>query len=248
MSARRTLVLAAIVASTLTLGASSARAVDPDSQLVGCDQANQQIELTASAHLDPSCTYTRGVEILTSNVTLDCQGAHIVTSDRRYGVYIHAPQSESLQNVTVRNCHVEGFLNNFHVEHEGFRDYTVENEYDNAFANILIEDSTSLNSRGVGIFVNGYVSGVTLRNLHVEGAGSTGIYLEHGSKDNVVENSTIVNNGFEENGPGGQTFDFAGATFWFCPIYYDIVYFSLFLFRSNQDISVSYFFFGENIC
>ena len=215
MSARRTLVLAAIVASTLVFPASSARAVDPDSELIGCDRADEKIDLTASAHLDPSCTYTRGVEILASNVTLDCQGAHLFTTDRRYGVYIHAPQSESLQNVTVRNCHVEGFLNNFHVEHEGFRDYTVENEYDNAFANILIEDSTSLNSRGVGIFVNGYVSGVTLRNLHVEGAGSTGIYLEHGSKDNVVENSTIVNNGFGENGPGGSTFDFAGITFWF---------------------------------
>ena len=48
-----------------------------------------------------------------------------------------------------------------------------------------IEDSTSLDSRGVGIFVNGYVTDVTLRRLRVEGASSTGIYLETGSKDMI---------------------------------------------------------------
>jgi len=211
---RFTCALVASALSSLVL-ASAAAALDPGSQLVGCDRKDQPITLTETSHLDPSCTYTRGVEIVASNVTLDCQGAHIAAPDRRYGVYIHAPQSQSLQNVTVRNCHVEGFLNNYHVEHEGFRDYTVENEYENAYANIVIEDSTSLNSRGVGIFVNGYVTGVTLRRLRVEGAGSTGIYLEHGSKDNVVEDSEIVNNGFGENGPTGQAFSFAGVDFWF---------------------------------
>jgi parallel beta-helix repeat protein len=88
-------------------------------------------------------------------------------------------------------------------------------EYENAFSNILIEDSTSLNSRGVGIFVDGYVTGVTLRNLHVEGSGSTGIYLEAGSKDNVVEDCDIVDNGYTENGPDGQVFAFGGIDIWF---------------------------------
>ena len=221
MSARRPLSLAVALATVFVLRSSPASALDPGSQPIGCDEATQPHTLTASAHLDPSCTYRREIEIVASNVTLDCQGAHVVADQslpggqRQRGIWIHAPQSVSLQNVTVRNCHVEGFLNNYHVEHEGFRDYTVANEYDNAFANVVIEDSTSLDSRGVGIFVNGYVTGVTLRRLHVEGAGSTGIYLEHGSKDNVVEDSTIVNNGFRENGPSGQTFDFGGLTFWF---------------------------------
>jgi parallel beta-helix repeat protein len=205
----------AVVAALLS-PVSQAAAVDPGSQLVGCDQADTAVTLNASAHLDPSCTYTQGIEIVASDVVLDCQGAHIVDpGGGRYGVYIHAPHAVALANITVRNCYVEGFLNNFHVEHEGFRDYTVDDEYDNAFSNIVIEDSTSLNSHGVGIFVDGYVTGVTLSKLHVEGAGSTGIYLEHGSKDNVVENSTIVNNGFSENGPSGQFFTFAGVTFWF---------------------------------
>jgi parallel beta-helix repeat protein len=193
----------------------TAAAVDPGSQLITCDRKDERIDLTGSAHLDPSCTWTRGVEILASNVTLDCQGAHIAAPDRRYGVYIHAPADVPLTNITVRNCWVEGFLNNFHIEREGFRQLAEGVEYDNGFSNIVIEDSTSMNSRGVGIFVDGYVEGVTLRRLHVEGAGSSGIYLEAGSKNAVVEDNVIVANGFGENGPAGGPRTFGGITFWY---------------------------------
>lgn len=210
------LVLAALAGAAL-LSSTHALALDPGSQLVGCDRAGELIRLDASSHLDPSCTYTRGIEIVASDVVLDCQGAHIATTDRRYGVRIVAPTDVALSNVTVRNCHIEGFLNNVHVEREGFRELPAGGEYEpeHLFSNILIEDSTLSNSRGVGAYVNGYVTGVTLRNLHVEGAGSTGIYLETGSKDNVVEGNRIVNNGFRENGPGGQPFEIAGVAFWF---------------------------------
>jgi len=209
----RPLVLAA--AASAVLLARAAHAVDPGSQLIGCDQANQPVTISVSSHLDPSCTWTRGVEIIASDVVLDCQGAHIAAPDRRFGVHIVAPTDVALSNITVRNCHIEGFLNNIRIEREGFHDLVEGAEYDHAFSSIVIEDSVILNSRGVGVFVDGYVTGVTLRNLHVEGAGSTGIYLEAGSKDNVVENNDIVNNGYTENGPNGQFFELGGATFWF---------------------------------
>jgi len=207
------ILLAAMAASLLV--PRHAGAVDPGSQLIGCDQADTQVTIAVSSHLDPSCTWTRGVEIVASDVTLDCQGAHIAAPDRRYGVHIVSTTDVALANITVRNCHIEGFLNNVHIEREGFRDLVEGQEYEHAFSNIVIEDSTILNSRGVGIFVNGYVTGVTLRHLHVEGADSTGIYLEAGSKDNVVENNEIVNNGYGENGPAGQFFTLAGVSFYF---------------------------------
>lgn len=191
------------------------RAVDPGSVPIGCELADTRVTISTSSHLDPSCTWTRGVIIDASDVTLDCQGALIAAPDRRYGVYIVAPTTVPLSNVTVRNCHVDGFLNGMHVEREGFRDLPAGVEYENAFSNIVIEDSSVRNTRGVGIFVNGYVTDVTLRRLHVENAGSAGIYLETGSKDNVVEDSTIVNNGYSENGPDGQFFELGGLTFWF---------------------------------
>jgi len=192
-----------------------ADADDPPLPLVGCDQADNQVELTASARLDPSCTWTRGVEITASDVVLDCQGARIVTTDKRYGVHITAPTDVALSNITVRNCYIEGFLNNVHIERNGFRDLAAGAEYDHAFSNIVVEDTVSMRSRGVGVYVDGYVTGVTLRRLHVKGAGSTGIYLEEGSKDNTVEDSDIVDNGYSENGPSGQLFQIGTSYVWF---------------------------------
>ena len=75
--------LSSLAAVAVLLTVSSARAVDPGSQLIGCDQADTPVTLSVSSHLDPSCTWTRGVEIVASDVVLDCQGAHIVTTDRR---------------------------------------------------------------------------------------------------------------------------------------------------------------------
>jgi parallel beta-helix repeat protein len=188
----------------------AAAAPGPGSQLIDCSQADERPEITVSSHLDPSCVWTRGVRITASNVVLDCQGAHLYGPDRQRAVEITAPVDIALSNITVRNCHMEGFLNNVRIIREGFRELAEGEEYENAFSNIVIEDCTSLNSRGVGIFVDGYVTGVTLRRLHVEGAGSSGIYLEHGSKDLLVEDCDIVNNGFGENGPYWQLFDQSG--------------------------------------
>jgi parallel beta-helix repeat protein len=211
----RTALLPALLLAAFLLPLRSARAVDPGSTLIGCDQADTQVTISETSHLDPSCIWTRGVQIVASDVTLDCQGAQIVGPTRRYGVYIVAPTDVALSNVTVRNCHIDGFLNGVHVEREGFRDLPEGQEYETLFSDIVIEDSAVQNTRGVGIFVNGYVTGVTLRRLRIENTGSAGIYLETGSRDNVVEDNTIVNNGYKENGPDGQFFELAGVTFWF---------------------------------
>ena len=204
------------MAATVAATARPARALDPGSQLVGCDRADTVVTLSASAHLDPSCTWTRGIEIVASDVVLDCQGARIApTTSRQRGILITAPTTVALANIVVRNCLVEGFLNNIRITREGFRDLPAGAEYDHAFSNIVVEDSTLRDSRGSGLFVDGYVTGVTLRRLRIEGSGSVGIYLEAGSKDTVVEDNDILDNGYRENSPSGQLYEFAGLTVWF---------------------------------
>lgn len=64
-------------AAAVCLAAAAAAAPAPGSQLIDCSQADSVVEMSVSSHLDPSCTWTRGVRIHTSNVVLDCQGAHI---------------------------------------------------------------------------------------------------------------------------------------------------------------------------
>jgi hypothetical protein len=66
------------------------------------------------------------------------------------------------------------------------------------------------------MFIDAFVTRVTLRRLRVEGAGSSGIYLEAGSRDNVVVDNEIVGNGVRESGPGGQAFSLGnGTNVWF---------------------------------
>jgi parallel beta-helix repeat protein len=183
--------------------------------LVGCDQAGAAVVLTASSHLDPSCTYA-GVEIATSGVTLDCQGAKIVSAPGASGrgILVRAPEGVALSDVIVRNCHVEGFLNSLRVTRDGFRTYAPGEEYLTPTSNIVIEKSTFKGSRGSGIFVDGYVEDVTLRSNTIDGAGSVGIYLETGSRRNRVQGNSIINNGYRENGSAGQLTTLAGTQFW----------------------------------
>ncbi len=202
--------LVGLVVTILGFAAAASAQPGPGSQLIDCSRAADLVEITQDSHLDPSCEWTRGIRIHTSNVTLDCQGARLYGPMRQRGIEISAPTDTPLANITVRNCEIEGFLNNIRITRDGFRELGEGVEYENGFANILIEDVTLLNSRGVGIFVDGYVTDVTLRRLHVEGSGSSGIYLEHGSKDTLVEDCDIIDNGFGENGPHWQVFDQSG--------------------------------------
>jgi hypothetical protein len=187
----------------------------PDSQLVGCDRAAEAVTVTVSSHLDPACTYTQGITVTASGTTLDCRGARIESLDRTgsRGVTVTAPTSVALTDVTVRNCVIEGFLNNVRVTRAGFKDLPPGDEYQNAFADIVLENSHLYNSRGSGVFVDGYVTDVTLRDLDIAGSGSVGIYLEAGSKGNVVERNHIHENGYKDTYGEGVPFDFGGTQF-----------------------------------
>ena len=187
------------------------------SVLIGCEHADERVAVTVTSHLDPSCVYTLGFEVTASDVTLDCQGATIRSAAGAggRGILVATPVDTPLRGVTVRNCTVEGFLNSLRITRDGFRTLPQGAEYENGTADIVVEDSVFRGSRGVGIFVDGYVEGVTLRRNQVHGAGSSGIYLETGSRRSHVEGNVLLGNGYRENGPGGQPFSFAGVDLWF---------------------------------
>ena len=182
-----------------------AAAVDPGSELITCDRADQRVEITVSSHLDPSCTWTRGVRDPGLRRHARLPGR---THRRRR---IVATGSTSTRRPTRRwrtsPCATATSRASSTTSTSSARDsaHLAEGvEYENGFSNITIEDSTQPElARRRHLRRTATSSGVTLRNLHVEGAGSTGIYLEAGSKNCVVENSTIVNNGFGENSPHG---------------------------------------------
>jgi parallel beta-helix repeat protein len=183
--------------------------IDPASTLIGCDQAANALTITGTSHLDPTCTYSGGITITSGSTTLDCRGAHVASAPDAggVGILVTTPSTADLADVTVRNCFVKGFLNGMRVSRSGFKTLTAGHEYEHGLANITIENSHIYGTRGSGLYVDGFVTGVTLRNLEIQGAGSVGIYLEAGSKDNVVDSNVINNNGYADTDPAGKPFD-----------------------------------------
>lgn len=182
--------------------------------VIGCDQAASAIQITTPGDyaLDPACTYTTGITITASDVELDCRQAVIddVEQDDGRGITITAPSDVALRNVRVHRCDIRHFLNNVRVSREGFKELAEGHEYDVQYENIVVENSRLTDSRGSGVFVNGYVTGVTLRNLDISGSGSVGIYLEAGSKGTLVERNHVHGNGYGDVTPEGIPFVIGG--------------------------------------
>ncbi len=192
-------------AAVATAGASHAA-------MVPCSQAAQRLTITASVQLDPSCTYSGGFDITESNVDFDCNGALIqgLPGTRALGIVVSTNANVNVDNVTIRRCRIDGFFNNIHLVRQGFRALARGREYDHHLRNVVIEQSTLTHSQGVGIYVNDYVTDTTMRSLVITDAGSTGIYLDHGSRRAHVLGNVLARNGFVENGPGGTNTNFAG--------------------------------------
>ena len=203
------------------LGAGSAAASAPTRgpvtwSTVGCDRAGERVTVTVDSVLDPSCTYTAGFDITGSHVTLDCRGA-LIRGTGGIGIMVQTPADVDMDDVTIRNCRVDGFLNSVHLRRQGFNALTAGHEYDHHLSGVNVVDSTLTNSRGVGLYVDGYVTYTTIRHVNIRGAGSDGIYLDAGSRYGRVVENVIQENGYRENGPlpEGTVTQFAGLTFRF---------------------------------
>ena len=189
----------------------------PGTQVLGCEHAREpRVEITVDTALDPSCEWAGGIEVTASGVTLDCRGARIVErSDdpRRLGIAVRSPAERTLEDVVVRSCVTEGFLNGIRVTRDGFRSLPAGGEFDTPLRRVTIEDTHVYRSRGSGIFVDAYTVGVTLRRVEVAGAGSVGVYLEAGSRDHRIEDSWIHHNGYGDVRPEGVPFEIGGVEF-----------------------------------
>jgi parallel beta-helix repeat protein len=213
---RRLRAFAAVLVLSVALGACQLAPPVAGSVLIACDQAANRITVTTDSHLDPDCVYTGGFDVTASDTTLDCQGATIHgPKSAGAGIVISAPVGSDLHDVTVKNCHVNGFMNGLKVTRPGFRDLPAGGEYEDDLDDIVITESSFTDTYGVGLYVDGYVTGVSVTHDTIRNAGSSGIYLETGSRGTTVAHNLLLQNGYRENGPGGQAFSFSGIDLWF---------------------------------
>ena len=137
-SATGTVLVGLLVAASWVVAAPAGAAAAPP--VVGCDQAANVVTVTHSVDLDPTCTYSGGLVVTRSHLTLDCRGARIDQGDGRSGVgiIITSPASVALTDITVRNCVVHGFGNGLLVTRPGVKAVAAGHEYDHDDSRIRI--------------------------------------------------------------------------------------------------------------
>src|SRR6476469_5431 len=209
MGARARHATALVAPAILVLGlaapaGAAAPSADPAPAVIGCDRAAHRIEVTVSSVLDPSCTYTAGFDITAADVTFDCRGALVQKAGGGIGILVETPADVDMAHVTIRNCRVDGFVNSIHLRRAGFNALPAGHEYDHPLDDVNVLDSILTGSRGVGLYVDGYVTNTTIRHVVVLGAGSDGIYLDAGSRYGRVVENVVAWNGYRENGPSPE--------------------------------------------
>ena len=120
-------------------------------------------------HLDPSCTYTRGIDITDvehhARLPRRARSRSRATSEDRQGILIETPVDVPLDHVTVRNCDVAGFTpNNLRDPARGLQGPRAGRRSTRTAptSDIRIEHSKFSARTASGIFLDGFVTGVTL--------------------------------------------------------------------------------------
>ncbi len=163
-------------------------------------QAPDPWVIRADTTLNPACVYRTSLRIVAGDLTLDCRGARIEPGKRQYGILIGGRQT-GISRVAVRNCHILGGGNGIFVgltEPDGDKTARLDREalYRLTPRDITLDKVWVEDSRGVGIYVDDYVTRLRILGSRVTDAGSPGIYLEHSTREIEIRDSLISGNGF----------------------------------------------------
>ncbi len=187
---------------------------------IECDALSpkQTVAIKGHSALSKNCDLTdKSVRFVldSSHSSLDCQGAALspmVDDESSASAITVQPKTDAaIDDIAVANCHVDGYGHALHIRQysnpnqryaRGFTDPAANRAL--APKDIRVINVSSINSNNSGIFVGDHVSKVTFNQLHIQNAGTVGLYLEFGSRDNVIENSVFVGNGFRPFKPNRE--------------------------------------------
>ena len=188
--------------------------------MIDCAQLIPKQTVTVKGHsaLSKGCDLTGQsirFELNESHSSLDCQGAVLSTmaddQSKASAITIKPKTDRAIKDIAVANCHVHGYGHALHI-----RQYSNPNQrYARGFIDpaanralaprdIRVMNVSSRNSINSGMFVGDHVHGVTFDKVHIQNAGTVGLYLEFGSRDNVIKNSVFVGNGFRSFKPNRE--------------------------------------------
>ncbi len=168
-----------------------------------CDPAVLQ-RIKGYTGLRPSCTCRRTIRITDSNTTLNCQGSRFVGPvPEKVGLTIDS-QGKPLSNVVVKNCKFNNFLSSGVRVTSGEQDVKKGTNHTeiyrrSPFRIVLDNMSVHNNNGGVGIYLDDYVSNVTVKNSSITRSGGAGVYFKHSSRHIKLIGNKITSNGFRDD-------------------------------------------------
>ncbi|MGM8885497.1 NosD domain-containing protein [Psychrobacter sp. 1U2] len=188
--------------------------------IIDCTQLTAQQTLNIKGHsvLSQGCDLSaKSVRFVldSSHSSLDCQGAMLSTAkgdeSKASAITIQPKTDAAIEDIAVANCHVEGYGHAVHIRQFSNPNQRYLKGLTEAAANralspqdISIINISSLNSINSGIFVGDHVQQVSFDSIRVQNAGTVGLYLEFGSRDNVIKNSVFIGNGFRTFKPNRE--------------------------------------------
>lgn len=163
--------------------------------------------LRGQVELNPSCSYTKTMNINNSDTEVDCRGATLDGSGvEKIGVNINS-KGKKLSNVVVKNCIIKNYtkygvlITSDIPHHKKSNDHKLN--YSTSPTGVTLDHLHIERSGSVGVFFNDYVSNSTLSNSTISLSKGVGIYLEQSSKKNTISNNLIEKNG-QWHGSTGQ--------------------------------------------
>lgn len=141
-----------------------------------------------------------GFLITSSNITLDCSGATLYGMGTVPSGILVDSRGKNISNIVIKNCIFQDFkYNGIRIGWSIF-DYlkpllNLGDLYNSHPSFISISDVDVINSGTTGIYIDDYVSNVVVDRVSVSDSGGVGLYLEHGSKKNIIRFSKFYDNG-----------------------------------------------------
>lgn len=192
----------------------------PPTTLIDCDTLTpkQTVKIKGHSALSPSCDLSnKSVRFVLnrSNSSLDCQGAQVSTiegdTSNASAITIRPDTDASIRDIIVANCYVDGYGHALHIRqfsnpNERYKRGLIDPAANRALTpqDIQVINVSSINSKNSGIFVGDHVHNVSFEHIRVQNAGTVGLYLEFGSRDNVIKNSVFIGNGFRTFKPNRE--------------------------------------------
>lgn len=178
----------------------------------------QTINIKGHSALSQGCDLTaKSIRFVldSSHSSLDCQGATLTTmaddESTASAITIQPKTDAAIEDIAVANCHVTGYGHALHIRqfsnpNQRYQRGLIAPSANRALAprDIRIINVSSLNSINSGIFVGDHVQKVSFDSIRVQNAGTVGLYLEFGSRDNVIKNSVFIGNGFRTFKPNRE--------------------------------------------